>query len=274
MVFADDLVGTTVRCDQCGRGWIHVGVAPAITASIPGHAEERITARADTSHTDGCASARSEALGDSRPAPGTCPVCGSAAFKRLKAKKGAAPKHDRECKECGTSYTVITAQMSPAVQTAMYVSGALLILGGILAVVVRLGDVPGPGGIGISSFPLYAVVFSVMLGFRIITMPEQTSQLREKCLREYLASARPDSPPLVEMPQPPDMVALSVMFGGLALFSPLVSALLLVILFGPAAVVFGVGALCQGHRKGLVGLVLGVLGLSVWGALFLHFFRG
>jgi hypothetical protein len=64
------------------------------------------------------------------------------------------------------------------------------------------------------------------------------------------------------------------MFGTLALTSPLVSALLLVILFGPAALVCGVVALFQGHLKGLVGMVLAILGLIVWGAVFLYFFQG
>jgi hypothetical protein len=150
----------------------------------------------------------------------------------------------------------------------MYISGALLILGGILAILVRLADVRVPGGIGASSFPLWSVLFSVLLGYRLISIPQQTDQLREKRLKQYQASALPDTPPPVEIPRSPDMVFLSVMFGTLALTSPLVSVLLLVILFGPAAVVCGVIALGQGHLKGLVGIVLGLLGLIVWGAVF------
>ena len=274
MPFADHLAGTTVRCKHCSQGRVHVAAATGITASIPSYAEERINILPDTAVTDRRASARSEPLGGHRPAPGTCPRCGSAAFKRLKAQQGTALKNDRECKECGTPYMTIPAAISITARTAMYMSGALLILGGILVVLVRLTDVQGPGGIGVSSVPLYAVFFSVFMGFSVINLPQQTHQLREKRLKEYQASALPDTPPLVEMPQPPDMVSLSLMFGILALTSPLVSALLLVILFGPAALVCGVVALCQGHLKGLVGMGLGILGLIVWGAVFLYFFQG
>jgi hypothetical protein len=164
--------------------------------------------------------------------------------------------------------------MSITVRMAMYMSGALLILGGILAVLVRLTDMQGPGGMGVSSFPVYAVVFSVLVGFRLISMPQQRHQLREERLEEYPASAPPDAPPPVEMPELPDMVFLSVIFGILALTSPCFSALLLVIFFGPAALVCGVIALLRGHLTGLVGIALAILSLIVWGAVFLYFFQG
>jgi hypothetical protein len=168
--------------------------------------------------------------------------------------------------------------MSITARTAMYISGALLILMGlmgILAVLVRL-SVQGPGGIAVLQSSLYAVFLPVLVGFTgfsLIRMPQRTDQLREQRLEEYQASALPDSPPPVEMPQPPDMVFLSVMFGILALASPFLS-LLLVIPFGPAALVCGIVALCQGHLKGLIGLALGVAGLILWGAVFLYIFPG
>jgi hypothetical protein len=99
-------------------------------------------------------------------------------------------------------------------------------------------------------------------------------ELREKRLKEYQASVGPDSPPPVELPRSPDVVVLSGLFGTLALVSPLVSSLLLVLLFGPLAIVFGVIALAQGHRKGLIGTVLGVVGLIVWELVFVFVFRG
>jgi hypothetical protein len=207
------------------------------------------------------------------PAPAACPQCGSAAFKRLKTQSATAFKNDRQCKQCGTGYATIPAPPSIIVRAAMYASGAALIGGGILVILVQLADTGGPGGMGLSCSPLYAVILSVLAGIRVISMPQQRLQLRAKRFRQYQASARPDTPPLVALPQPPDMVVLSVLFGALALASPLVSALLLVVLFGPAALICGVVALCQGHLKGLVGMALAVLGLLVWGAVFLFLFQ-
>jgi hypothetical protein len=279
MPFAEHLAGTAVQCKRCGQGWVHVAASTDITASLPTYPEQRINKPPDTGIVDQCPWDISAPLGVHRPAPGACPRCGSTAFKRLKAQQGTAldedrARDDRECKECGTRYTIIPAPMSITVRTAMYMSGALLLLGGILAVFVRLTDMQGPGGMGVSSFSLYTVFFSVLVGFRLITMPQQRHQLRDKCIKEYQASASPDAPRPVEMPELPDMVFLSVIFGILALASPCISALLLVILFGPAALVCGVHALFQGHLKGLIGIVLAIVSLIVWGAVFLYFFLG
>jgi hypothetical protein len=163
--------------------------------------------------------------------------------------------------------------MSITVQVALYVSGALLILGGILPLVLaRLMDMPAPGGSAFSSSPLLSIFFSLLVGCRMLNAPRQLQQLREKRWKEYQTSAPPDTPPPVEIPQLPDMAVLSVIFGSLALTSPLVASLLLVVLFGPPAVVCGVVALCQGHLKGLLGMGLGAAGLIVWGALFVYLF--
>jgi hypothetical protein len=270
--FEDHLAGTTVRCDRCGRGWVRVPPVAGITASVPNFAEKGSTRPPDTAITDRRLVIKGEPLANHRPVAGACPRCGSASFKRVKAERGTALKNDRECKECGTPYTTIPAPMSSTVRAAMYASGALLILGGAVAVLVRLAEVQVPGGRGATSFPLYVVLFSVLLGYRVLSAPQQTQQLREKRLNEHQASAPPGAPPPVELPRLPDMVSLSMIFGALALTSPLVSLLLLVVVFGPAAVVCGVVALAQGHLKGLIGMALGVVGLIVWGLVFIHFF--
>jgi hypothetical protein len=266
--FADHLAGTTVPCERCGEGRVHVAAATRITASVPAPAEKD-QHPPDTAITDRPALAVSEPLEFHRPAPGTCPRCGSAAFKRLNAKKGTALKNDRECKGCGKPYRTFLAPLSDTARMAMYISGALVILGGVLPALAHLTGLRGPGGIEAPSFPWYFVMFSVLLGFQIFSMPWRTDQSREQRLKEYRASALPDTPPPVEVPRPPDMVFLSVMFGILALTTPLIASMLMAMLFGPPAVVCGLIALGQGHLKGLVGLVLGLLGLIVWGALFL-----
>jgi hypothetical protein len=220
---------------------------------------------------------------------GTCPRCGSTAFTKLRAKRKTADTNDRECKDCGTRYTTIPAPLSSTVQTAMYASGVALIGAGVQLAVLWLAAMQGPGrmsgatyplyGVFFSvmacaTYPLYGVFFSVMAGIRVLRMPQQAQQFREKRLKEYHASAPPGAPPAVEMPRVPDMVFLSGLFGTLALAAPLFSSLLMVVLFGPAGVVCGVVALSQGHLKGLIGLVLAVVGLIVWGLLLVCFFQG
>jgi hypothetical protein len=268
--FADHLAGTTAQCERCGRGRVRVAAATGITASVPPAAKKGATSPPDTAVTDWRPSPLSAPLGFHRPAPGTCPRCGSASFKRVKAKSETVLENDRVCKGCGSPYTTIPAPMSITVRTGMYVSGVLLILGGIGPLLVRLADVPAPGGIGAPSFPLYLVFISIAAGWTVLNLPYQTHALREKRLKKHQASALPDTPPPVELPRTPDMVLLSELFGILALFSPLYSSLLVLVALGPAAVVCGLIALCQGHVKGLIGLLLGVVGLIVWGAAFLY----
>jgi hypothetical protein len=159
MPFAEHLEGTTVRCNQCGQGRLHVAATTGITASLPRYPEQRITPP-DTAIADRHASALGEPVGTHRPAPGACPRCGSTAFKkkRLKAQQRTVFKNDRECKECGTPYTTIPAPMSITARTAMYMSGALLILGGHPQGYSPQGfnQHAGDGGMSVSSIPLYA----------------------------------------------------------------------------------------------------------------------
>ena len=63
-------------------------------------------------------------------------------------------------------------------------------------------------------------------------------------------------------------MSLSLLFGTLSLAAPLVSSLLVVVAFGPAAVVCGLAAIAQGHLKGLIGLALGVVSMTVCGLIF------
>ena len=133
---------------------------------------------------------------------------------------------------------------------------------------VRLSEMQGPGGWRVVEIALRSIVISVVVGSGALSLPHQMRKQREESLKEYQASAPPGAPPPVEMPPPADMVFLCIMLGGTALIAPLFSSLLTVVVFGPAAVVCGIVALAQGHLKGLVGMVLGIVGMIVWGMLF------
>jgi hypothetical protein len=150
----------------------------------------------------------------------------------------------------------------------MCVSGVVFIVGGVLAGLLKLAEMQVSEGRPAALWPLSGVLFSVLAGLAIMRLPQQMEQEREKRLKEYHAAAPAGAAPPVELPPPPSAEFLSVIFGALALTSPLFSLLLMVFLFGPAAVVCGVIALAQGHLKGLVGMVLGIVGMIVWGMLF------
>jgi hypothetical protein len=206
-----------------------------------------------------------------RSAPGTCPRCGSASFKRVKAERETALKYDRECKECGTRYMTVPAPMSDTVQAAIYVSGVMVLFSGIMAGLVWLAEMQLPGGMRPG---LYSCILPLLMAFSVLRMPRRQQQLREKSLKEYEAAAPPNAPPPVELPPAPDMVYLSVIFGAFSLAALLAAPLFMVVLFGLAAIVCGILALAQGHLKGLIGLVLGVVGLIAGGLVFVYFFLG
>jgi hypothetical protein len=155
----------------------------------------------------------------------------------------------------------IPAPLSPAVETALYVSGALCLLGTALGIwfVLSAGDaVPGYAP-GLPMGPFY----QVLIGLGLLMMPGRQRQVREGLLRAYRAAAGADAPPPPERPRLPDAVFLGVLFGMISLFS-------LPFLFGPAAVVSSTVALTRGHLKGLIGLALGLAGLVACAFLLWH----
>jgi uncharacterized membrane protein HdeD (DUF308 family) len=200
-----------------------------------------------------------------------CPRCGSTAFTGVKPVKGAVLTADRQCKECGTRYLTIPAPISDAVQAAMYASGAVLILGGLLAAGLRFAATVESGA-SLPTYQMYGVIFSFIVGFNLFRMPRQVQEQRKKRSHDYRASAPPDAPPPVELSRPPDAPSISILFGVLSLAAPLVSAMLTVVVFGPAAIVAGVVAVMQGHTKGLIGCLLGATGLTIWGLVFVFMF--
>jgi hypothetical protein len=158
----------------------------------------------------------------------------------------------------------IPAPLSKTVQAAMYASGVVILLSGGLSGLVWLAGTQGPLRGGSPSVPLSGVVMSLVMGAAMLSMPARIRQLREKCLQEYQASAPSGAPPPVEIPRPPDVVFMGMMFGVLSLIS---------VVFGPAAIVCGIIALARGHLKGLIGIVLGVVTLIGWALALNHFLQ-
>jgi hypothetical protein len=196
-----------------------------------------------------------------------CPNCGSSEFSIVKPVQGTVLTADRECTACGTLYLTIKAPISGAVQAAMYSGGVVLGLGGVLAAMQQLAATTEPT-VPRPTFHLYGIIFSFLAALFMFRMPQKIQQQREKRLKDYKDSAPLDAPPPIELPGQPDAVFISVLFGVLSLTAPLTSALLTVALFGPAALVSGAFAMMQGHAKGLIGFLLGVAGLIVWGLVF------
>jgi hypothetical protein len=156
----------------------------------------------------------------------------------------------------------IPAPLSKTVQTAMYASGVVCLLGAALAGLVWLGT-GGRAGFGGS----FSTFLQLGIGVALLRSPSQIQQLREKRLKEYQEFAPPGAPPPVEKSRGPDVVVLGGLFGLLSLVS-------VAVVFGPAAIVCGIVALAQGHLKGLIGMALGVAGLIGWGVVFVYLFQG
>ena len=52
LCFDDHVAGMTVRCKQCGQGWVRIPPTAGITAAVPGFAEKGSTSPPDTAVTD------------------------------------------------------------------------------------------------------------------------------------------------------------------------------------------------------------------------------
>jgi hypothetical protein len=120
----------------------------------------------------------------------------------------------------------------------------------------------------IAFFPAPLLILFVIEGCTLLRTPRRTRLRREARLKEYLTADPPDGQPLVEIPRSSDMAYLSLWFGAVSLTSILISDSFLVFaattVFAPAAMATGAIAVSQGHRKGLIGLGLGVTGLVVY----------
>jgi hypothetical protein len=148
----------------------------------------------------------------------------------------------------------IPAPLSPAVEAALYVSGALCLLGMLLAIGGQFAFSAGDAVLGYRPGPsLGSLYCQALIGLGLLVMPSQQRRGREERLRAYRAAVGGDAPP-PELPRTPDSVLLGILFGILSLLS-------LPFLFGPAALVSGTVALTRGHLTGLIGLALGLVGL-------------
>src|SRR5262249_42518815 len=102
------------------------------------------------------------------------------------------------------------------------------------------------------------------VGAFVIQLPTSIDAQRAKMLAKR-ESPTPDAKVEFEERKPdPDIVAISSITGFLSIVS-------MGFLFGPAAIISGGIAFSQGHKKGLIGAVLGIVGLTGWilAALFL-----
>jgi hypothetical protein len=152
----------------------------------------------------------------------------------------------------------IPAPISDNLALAMRVSGIVCLGLAAFGAFAVLAGISAGGFCG-------AVYLPGMIGVGLLSMPGALNKQRAKLLDKRAAAfAKGDPTYFIEKPSDPDPVRMSLLFGLLALVT-------VPILFGPAAVVTGIIALDQGHPKAWFGVVMGVVGLAVWGVL-VYFF--
>ena len=151
--------------------------------------------------------------------------------------------------------TPIPAPLSRSVEIVMYVSGVLCLLN---AATTFLESLSATGGSrhGLSLGTTFIVSFQAGLGGCMLTMPGRLRQGREELLAKRRASSEQDDPGQIEVrPPPSDLVVISILWGALSIISwP--------VLFAPAGIVCGILAAAKGHLKGLIGVILGLVGLA------------
>jgi len=153
----------------------------------------------------------------------------------------------------------IPAPESPTTMQARKICGIVCILGGVLCLFALLAVVGSAGRMDVSLLGAAAshMTFAVML---FSTSP--VAQIREKRLAERDAAPAEEKEEYVEVPpRIADIAQISLLTG-------ILSFVAVPVVFGPAAIVSGGMAVSQGHRSGLIGMILGLVGVVGWAVVF------
>jgi hypothetical protein len=136
--------------------------------------------------------------------------------------------------------------------------GIVCVLGGVLCLFALLAVSASARRIDLSLLVVTAIHFTN--GIMVSTSP--VAQLREKRLAERDAAPPEKNEEYVEVPpRIADIAHISLLTGMLSWVS-------VPVVFGPAAVVSGVMAASRGHRSGLIGMILGLVGVVGWAVVF------
>jgi hypothetical protein len=110
-----------------------------------------------------------------------------------------------------------------------------------------------------------AMMTQFILGVMMFAAPTTLEKQRTKLLAEREAAPAETKSEYEEATAPPDIVLIGMLTGILSLFAvPFV--------FGPAAILLGVIATARGHLKGVVAVVLGIIGIAAWIAILMWLF--
>jgi hypothetical protein len=153
----------------------------------------------------------------------------------------------------------IPAPETPTMMQARKVCGIVCVLGGVLCLFAFLAVSASAGHMDLRLLAATAIHFTngIML---FSTSP--VAQLREKRLAERAAAPAEKKEEYIEVPpRIADIAQISLLTG-------ILSFVAVPVVFGPAAVVSGVMAVSEGHRSGLIGLILGLVGVVGWAVVF------
>jgi hypothetical protein len=137
--------------------------------------------------------------------------------------------------------------------------GIVCILGGVLCLFALLALSASAGRMDRSL--LGATAIQLTTGFMLLST-SPVERIREKRLAERAAAPAEKKGEYVEVPpRIADIAQISQLTG-------LLSFVAVPVVFGPAAVITGVMAVSRGHRSGLIGMILGLVGMVGWAVVF------
>jgi len=154
---------------------------------------------------------------------------------------------------------IIPAPESPTVLQARTICGIVCVLGGVLCLFALLAVSASAGRMDLRLLGVTAIHFTNGI---LMFSTSPLERIREKRLAERDAAPPEKKEEYVEIPpRISDIAQISLLTGILSWVS-------VPVVFGPAAVVSGVMAVSRGHRSGLIGIILGLVGLVGWAVVF------
>ena len=154
----------------------------------------------------------------------------------------------------------IPAPLTPTIRTVNRVCGVVCLLGAALTVLVMSAETVQGGAEG---GLIGGLVLQVAIGVMLVKEPNAIDSQRAQMLAERESAPLEAKSDYEEAAPVPDIVQISITTGILSLVS-------VVFIFAPVAMISGGIAISRRHPKGLIGVILGIVGIAGWTAIGLY----